>query len=86
MPESGVKSSAQLKCMYINAQSVGNKQEEQEAIVQQENYAIVTNTERWWDSLHDWSGPMDGYLLFRRDRTRKGRWWGFRILGRLLTV
>ncbi|GAB0206371.1 mitochondrial enolase superfamily member 1 [Grus japonensis] len=32
---------AQLKCIYTNACSMGNKQEELEAIVQQENYDIV---------------------------------------------
>ena len=32
---------AQLKCIYTNARSMGNKQEELEAIVQRENYDIV---------------------------------------------
>ena len=36
---------AQLKCIYANAFSMGNKQEELEAIVQQENYEIVAITE-----------------------------------------
>ncbi|GAB0180019.1 hypothetical protein GRJ2_000467200 [Grus japonensis] len=36
-----VGSIAQLKCIYTNARSTGNKQEELEAIVQQENYDIV---------------------------------------------
>ncbi|PKU35646.1 egf-like repeat and discoidin i-like domain-containing protein 3 [Limosa lapponica baueri] len=47
---------------------MGNKQEELEAIVQQESYDVVTITETWWDNLHDWSAAMDGYKLFRRDR------------------
>ncbi|GAB0205446.1 hypothetical protein GRJ2_003010200 [Grus japonensis] len=38
---------AQLKCIYTNAHSMGNKQEELEAIVQQENYHIVTIMETW---------------------------------------
>ncbi|PKU29698.1 adaptin ear-binding coat-associated protein 1 [Limosa lapponica baueri] len=59
---------AQLKCFYTNARSMGNKQEELEATVQQESYDVVTITEMWWDDSHDWSAAMDGYKLFRRDR------------------
>ena len=47
---------------------MGNKQEELEAIVQQENYDIAAITETWWDNSHDWSDTMDGYKLFGRDR------------------
>ncbi|PKU29185.1 hypothetical protein llap_20511 [Limosa lapponica baueri] len=36
---------AQLKCFYTNAHSMDNKQEDLEAIVQQENYDVVTITE-----------------------------------------
>ena len=32
---------AQLKCIYTNARSMGNKQEELEAIVQQAGYDLV---------------------------------------------
>ena len=59
---------AQLKCVYTNARSMGNKQEELEAIVQQANYDLVAITEMWWDCSHDWSAAMDGYKLFRKDR------------------
>ncbi|GAB0209703.1 hypothetical protein GRJ2_003436000 [Grus japonensis] len=58
---------AQLKCIYTNACSMGNKQEELEAIVQLENYDIVAITETWDDS-QNWAAKMDGYKLFRRDR------------------
>ncbi|KAK4815560.1 hypothetical protein QYF61_004077 [Mycteria americana] len=58
---------AQLKCLYTNARSMGNKQEELEAIVHQENYDMVAITETWWDDSHNWSVAMDGYKLFRRD-------------------
>ncbi|KAJ7423110.1 hypothetical protein BTVI_11074 [Pitangus sulphuratus] len=73
-PDLEVKSAAQLKCVYTNAHSVGNKQEELEAIVQQESCDVVTITETWWDDSHDWSAVMEGYKLFRRDRqgTRGG--------------
>ena len=62
----GVRREAQLKCVYTNARSMGNKQEELEAIVQQANYDLVAITETWRD--HDWSAAMDGYKLFRKDR------------------
>lgn len=42
----GVKSVAQLKCIYTSACSVGNKQEELEPILQQESCDIVAITER----------------------------------------
>ncbi|GAB0203831.1 mitochondrial enolase superfamily member 1 [Grus japonensis] len=59
---------AQVKCIYTNACSMGNKQEELEAVAQQENYDIVAIMETWWDDSHNWSAAMDGYKLFRRDR------------------
>ncbi|KAM9590859.1 uncharacterized protein ACIBXB_005907 [Morphnus guianensis] len=71
MPMLGVDSIGQLKCIYANARSMGNKQEEQEAIVQQDRYDLVAITETWWDDSHDWSAAMDGYKLFRRDRQGK---------------
>ncbi|KAJ7406230.1 hypothetical protein BTVI_66085 [Pitangus sulphuratus] len=48
--------------------SMGNKQEELEAIVQQESYDVVIITETWWDDSHAWRAAMDGYKLFRRER------------------
>jgi len=50
---------------------MGNKQEELEAIVQQDTYDLFTITETWWDDSHDWSAAVDGYKLFRRDRRGK---------------
>jgi len=43
---------AQLKCVYTNACSMGNKQEELEAIIQQDGYDLVAITETWWDNSH----------------------------------
>jgi len=64
---------AQLKCVYTNARSMGNKQEELEAIIPQDDYDFVAITEMWWDNSHDWHAVMDGYRLFRKDRpTRRG--------------
>jgi len=71
MPGSGGRSTAQLKCIYTNARSMGNKQEELEAIVQQDSYDLVAITEMWWDDSHDWSAATHGYKLFRRDRRGK---------------
>ena len=67
-PELRGKSAAHLKCMYTNARSMGNKQEDLEAIMQQESYDIVAITETWWDDSYDWSAAMCGYKLFRKDR------------------
>ncbi|KAK4815183.1 hypothetical protein QYF61_021043 [Mycteria americana] len=64
------RTTAQLKCLYTNARSMGNKQEQLEAIVHQENYDMVAITETWWDDSHNWGAAMDGYKLFRRDRIR----------------
>ncbi|KAK4818516.1 hypothetical protein QYF61_014329 [Mycteria americana] len=65
-PEKVAGSVAQLECIYTNACSMGNKQEELEAIVQQESCDVVAITETWWDDSHNWSAAVDGYKLFRR--------------------
>ncbi|RMC19437.1 hypothetical protein DUI87_04048 [Hirundo rustica rustica] len=70
-PESGVKSVAQLKCMYTNAHSMDYKQEELEATVQYQSYDVAAITEMWWDESRGWSTALDGYKLFGIDR--KGR-------------
>ncbi|RMC15950.1 hypothetical protein DUI87_08157 [Hirundo rustica rustica] len=57
--------------MYTNAHSMGNKQEELEAMVQLQSYDVVAITEMWLDESHHWSTALNGYELFRRDR--KGR-------------
>ncbi|RMC18042.1 hypothetical protein DUI87_04920 [Hirundo rustica rustica] len=54
--------------MYTSARSMGNKEEELEAMVQQHSYDVVAITETWWDESHSWSTALDGYKLFRRDR------------------
>ena len=68
----GVRRGAQLKCIYTNARSMGNKQEELEAIVRQASYDLVATPETWWDHSHDWSAAMDGYKLFRKDSKEGG--------------
>ncbi|CAM5113306.1 unnamed protein product [Natator depressus] len=67
------RSTGYLKCLYTNAQSLGNKQGELEILVMSRNYDVIGITETWWDNSHDWSTVMDGYKLFRKDRQgRKG--------------
>ncbi|GAB0185820.1 hypothetical protein GRJ2_001047300 [Grus japonensis] len=61
-------SGAQLKCLYANAQSMGNKQEELETCVRLQGYDVIGITEMWWDSSYDWSVGTEGYRLFRKDR------------------
>ena len=73
MSGSGGRLIAQLKCVYTNTHSKGNKQEELEAIIQQDSYDLVAIAETWWDNSHDWHAVMNGYRLFRKDRpTRRG--------------
>jgi len=65
--------SSSLKCLYTNACSTGNKQEELEIYVWWQGHDIIAITETWWDSSHDWNAVTDGYRLFRKDRpTRQG--------------
>ncbi|GAB0209472.1 hypothetical protein GRJ2_003414300 [Grus japonensis] len=59
---------AQLKCLYANACSMGNKQEELETCTHLQGYDLIGITETWWDGSYDWSVGMEGYRLFRKDR------------------
>ena len=59
---------AQLKCLYANAHSMGNKQEELEVCTRLQGYDLIGITETWWDGSYDWSVEMEGYRLFRKDR------------------
>uniref|UniRef100_K7F1Q8 Reverse transcriptase domain-containing protein n=1 Tax=Pelodiscus sinensis TaxID=13735 RepID=K7F1Q8_PELSI len=68
-----MQSTGYLKCLYTNARSLGNKQEELEALAQAKKYDLIGITETWWDDSHDWSAVMEGYRLFRKNRQgRKG--------------
>uniref|UniRef100_A0A670IGU3 Reverse transcriptase domain-containing protein n=1 Tax=Podarcis muralis TaxID=64176 RepID=A0A670IGU3_PODMU len=60
-----------LQCLYTNAQSMGNKQDELELLVQQTKYDIIVITETWWDKSHDWNVIIEGYNLFQRNRPDK---------------
>jgi len=45
---------AQLKCLYTDAHSMGNKQK-LEVTVLLESYDLIALIETWWDKSHDWS-------------------------------
>lgn len=60
-----------LKCLYINACSMGNKEEELEINVQLLGFNLIAVTWTWWDRMHDWHVVMNGYKLFRKDRPRR---------------
>ena len=62
------RDAASLKCLYTNAHSMGNKQEELEFCVRSRGHDLIAITETWWDSSHDWNVVMEGYVLFRKDR------------------
>ena len=59
---------AKLKCLYTNAHSMGNKQEELEAVVQLGKYDLIAIMETWWDESHNWNLLIEDYRLVRRDR------------------
>lgn len=59
---------AQLKCLYTNAHSMGNKEEEPETMVQSENYDLIAIPETQWDEQHNWNTTIEGYKFSRRDR------------------
>lgn len=84
-PLNGAGSKTQLKCIYTNARSMGNKQKELETTVHQQNYGIVAVMETWCDDLHNWSATMDDYKLFKRDRQGR-RVNGIALYVRILSV
>lgn len=50
-----------------------NKQVEPKAIVEQENYDLITIMGSWWDHSHDWRSAIGDYKLFRSSRqVRRG--------------
>jgi len=61
----------QIKCLYANATSMGNKQEKSEMCAHLQGYDVIGMTETWCGGACDWSVGMEGYRLSRKDR--KGR-------------
>ena len=54
---------AKLKCLYTNAHSMGNKQEELEAVVQLGKYDLIAIMETWWDESHNWNLLIEDYVV-----------------------
>jgi len=58
----------QLKCLYANADNMGNKQEEIKTCACLHGCDLIGITKTWWDGSYDWSIGMEGCRLFRKDR------------------
>ena len=58
-PGSTVGSGVYLKCLYPNACSMRNEQDELEALTSSQSYDIVGISESWWNETHDWSAEME---------------------------
>ena len=62
---------SKLKCLYTNAHSLGNKQEELKATVLLENHDVVAVTETWRDDSHGWNVAIDGLQTVQNGGARK---------------
>ncbi|CAJ0940904.1 unnamed protein product [Ranitomeya imitator] len=51
--------------------SLANKMDTLELMVLEHNYDMVGISETWLDESHDWAVNLQGYSLFRNDRTDK---------------
>jgi len=63
--------SSPLKCLYTNARSRGNKQEEIEICMQSQGHDLIVITETWWDNSQDWNAIIDGDINFRQNRSTR---------------
>jgi len=50
--------SLKLECLYANAHSMGNKQEELEMCTRLQDYDLIGSMEMWWHGSYDWSVGM----------------------------
>lgn len=55
----------ELRCLYVNTQSLRNKFE---VPVYEGRYDIVAIIETWWDETHDWNVLLEGYN-FKKKQT-----------------
>ena len=51
--EKAMRPVAKLKCLYINACSMGNKQEELETMARVGKYDLIAIMETWWNKTND---------------------------------
>lgn len=56
-------SKLQLKCLYTNASSMGNKQE-LKTVMQLEKYDLIAIIEMQWEESHNWNTMIKVYKLF----------------------
>lgn len=61
-------SGAYLKCLYTDAHSMRNIQDELEALVSSQSYDIIGISEMQWNESHNWSAWLEGYRLLQRDK------------------
>lgn len=69
-------SNSEVKCIYFNARSIGNKRDELELIIMEEDLDIIGISETWLnDKISDEEFSIKGYTFFRKDRKdeNKGR-------------
>jgi len=67
-PVSQLHQGPNLKCLFANAHSMGNKQAELEKCPHLHRCDFIGIMETWWYGFCDWSDGMEGYGLFRKDR------------------
>lgn len=44
---------AYLKCLYSNAHTMRNKQDELKALASSQSYDVIGTSETWWNEPHD---------------------------------
>lgn len=52
--------SALMKCLYADAHTIGNKQEELEVCMQLQGCSLIRITRMWWVTSHNWSVSCHG--------------------------
>ena len=70
--DSSIKS--KLKCLNTNAQSLQYKMDELKQVIKENNVQIITVTESWGQPWKEATLDIEGFIMYRKDRTdgRKG--------------
>ena len=53
-----------LRCLYTNAQRMGNKQNELGLLTHEGKYDLIGITETGWDDSHDWNIAIEGCKFY----------------------